>query len=117
MTQLVHSLGFWLDNRTIGIRLPARINIFILCTAFRMSVKTTQPNCIGTGLSPWKYSIWSIELASCLHLGPKLRKRGATSIYPVLPDGFITWCLILLANILALAKTYLSIACYSRTTV
>jgi hypothetical protein len=115
MTQLIHSLGFWLEDRAIGIRLAARIDIFILCTAFRMAVKTIQANCVGTGLSPWKCSNCSMELASCFHLGPKLRKRGAT--YPVLPDGFIVWCLILLANILALAKTYLSTACYSRTTV
>jgi len=115
MTHLMYSLGFWLDDRAIGIRLLARTDIFILCTAFRMAVKTIQTNCIGTGLSPWKCSNWSMELASCFHLGPKLRKRGAT--HPVLPDGFIAWCLILLAIILALAKTYLSIACYSRTTV
>jgi hypothetical protein len=115
MTQLIYSLGFWLDNRAIGIQLPARTGIYILCTAFRMAVKTTQPNCIGTGLSPWKYSNWSIELASSFQLGHKLRKRGA--IYQVLPDDFVAWCVILCANILALAKTYLSITCYSRTTV
>jgi len=99
MTQLIYSLDFWLYNRAIGIQLPARTNIFILCTALRMAVKTTQPNCIGTGLFPWKYSNWCIELASCVHLRRNLRKLGA--IYPVLPDGFIAWCLILHANILA----------------
>jgi len=60
MTRLIYSPFFWLDNRAIGIQLPARTDIYILCSAFRMAVKTNQPNCIGTGLSSWKYSNWSI---------------------------------------------------------
>jgi hypothetical protein len=81
---LTYSLGFWLDNRAIGTRLPARTDIFTLCTAFRPAAKTTQTNCIGTGLSPCKYSNWSMELASCFYPGPKLTHllRNGYKMYP-----------------------------------